>query len=192
MTNEHILGLDFGKVIIGAVKGGKADTSFLGSTFERAMATPPTDGAFEAVARLVDAFEGRVWIISKCGESVQNKTLGWLSRWGFYASTGLVKGNVRFCRKRPEKAPICRQLGVTHFVDDRLDVLRPMLGVVPNLFLFGEQAEATCPSWAVAVPDWPATVEAVLGAGRSERDDAVTSPVGRPRNAPSPEAKRTP
>lgn len=160
---QRALGLDFGKVIMGAVLDGKADTTFLGTSFETAMTTQPSDGAIEAVSTLVDAFEGKVWIVSKCGESVQRKTLGWLSRWRFYETTGLPKGNVHFCRERHEKAPICERLGITHFVDDRLDVLEPMVGIVPNLFLFGEQRDrVACPEWALAVPDWAATVECVL------------------------------
>jgi len=30
-------------------------------------------------------------------------------------------------------------LGITYFVDDRLDVLAPMLGIVSNLYLLGQQ-----------------------------------------------------
>jgi len=37
------LGIDIGRVIIGAVDdSGRADTSFLSGTLERAMETPPT------------------------------------------------------------------------------------------------------------------------------------------------------
>ncbi|MEM7010963.1 MAG: hypothetical protein AAF585_05710 [Verrucomicrobiota bacterium] len=135
------LGLDFGKVIMGAVINGKADTSFLGTSFEDAMKSPATEGAVEAVAELVDRFEGEVWIVSKCGPSVENKTKGWLKHHDFYGQTGLQRKNLRFCRKRPDKAPICKQLRITHFVDDRADVLQHMIGVVPNLFLFGEQCD---------------------------------------------------
>jgi hypothetical protein len=46
---------------------------------------------------------------------------------------------VRFCLQRPEKALHCRELGITHFIDDRTDVLEAMIGVVPNLYLFGPQ-----------------------------------------------------
>jgi len=82
MKNQtpHSLGLDFGKVIMGALVNGKADTSFLGTTYEEAMNSPATEGAIEAVTELVRLFEGRVWIISKCGPSVENKTRGWLKR----------------------------------------------------------------------------------------------------------------
>jgi hypothetical protein len=35
---------------------------------------------------------------------------------------------VLFCRQRHEKAAICRELGLTHFIDDRLEVLSHLLG----------------------------------------------------------------
>ena len=141
--NKDKLGLDFGKVIMGAVKNGRADTSFLGTTFNEAMKSPPGEGAFEATKQLVELFCGDVWIVSKCGPSVEQKTKAWLKHWKLYDETGLDRANVRFCRERHHKARICKQLGITHFVDDRLDVLQPMVGIVPTLYLFGEQREGT-------------------------------------------------
>ena len=161
MSREK-LGLDFGKVIMGAVKNGRDDTSFLGTTFAEAMKSQPEPGAIEATRQLVEAFSGDVWIVSKCGPSVENKTKGWLKHWDFYRSTGLDRAKVRFCRERRDKAKICKQLRIAHFVDDRLDVLEPMRGIVPNLYLFGEQKPgALCPEWAVAVEDWGSVLEAI-------------------------------
>jgi len=160
--NTQKLGLDFGKVIMGAVKNGRADTSFLGTTFAEAMNSPPENGAIDATRKLVDRFDGHVWIVSKCGPSVENKTRGWLKHWNFYASTRFDRDRVRFCRQRRDKAGICMQLGITHFFDDRLDVLEPMRGTVPNLYLFGEQQPGTtCPHWAVAVENWGALLDVI-------------------------------
>jgi hypothetical protein len=47
---------------------------------------------------------------------------------------------VLFCRQRHEKAAICRELGLTHFIDDRLEVLSHLLGTVPHLYLFRSRA----------------------------------------------------
>ncbi len=154
------LGIDFGKVIMGPVINGRADTTFLGNSFAKAMETPPSEHALECITDLVDVFAGEVWIVSKCGQSVQNKTKAWLKHWDFYAATGLVKTNLRFCLERRQKAGICKQLRITHFIDDRLDVLQPMKGVVDNLYLFGEQ---TCeiPVWADHVPNWKCALEAI-------------------------------
>ena len=155
------LGIDFGKVIMRPVKNGKADTAFLGNKFEKAMETPPSDDAFESIKKLVNLFEGEVWIVSKCDPSVQNKTKAWLKHWDFYSKTGLDKNKVRFCLERPQKAGICKQLKITHFIDDRLDVLEPMKGVVENLYLFGEQ-EIQSPNWVEKVQDWPIAVDKIV------------------------------
>ena len=153
------LGLDIGKVIIGPVIGGRADTSFLGTRLEEAVHTPPADGAIEAIASLVDRFDG-VWLVSKCGPSVQRKTRAWLQHHDFHRRTGLPAENLYFCLHRHEKGPIARELGLTHFVDDRVDCLEPMRGHVEGLFLFGEQAQ-TAPGWVTRVADWAEVLERV-------------------------------
>jgi hypothetical protein len=132
-----------------------ADTDFLGSSLEEALASPATPGAFEVIPRLVALFEGRAWIISKCSENTQRKTLAWLNHHDFYVRTGLPPGNVRFCRERPQKAVHCRELGITHMIDDSLDVHRAIRDVVPHLYLFGPQ-DGEIPVWVVHTPDWPA------------------------------------
>lgn len=167
------LGIDIGRVIIGPVVDGQQDTSFLGTRFEEAMLTPPADGAFDTIARLADDFE-QIHLISKCGESVQRKSLGWLDHHDFYGVTGIPRDRVHFCRKRPDKAPIARRLRLTHFIDDRLDVLRPMRGIVQHLLLFGEQEASVHPPWVRHVPDWDA-VGTVLGGWLSEATGRASS-----------------
>lgn len=162
------LGIDFGKVIMGPVLNGKADTTFLGGGFEQAMQTPPSEQAFEVIGRLVEAFERNVWIISKCGPSVQNKTKAWLKCWDFYAKTGMRTDRLRFCLQRHEKAEICKELSITHFIDDRSDVLEPMQGIVQHLFLFGEQPdELKIPQGIISVPNWIEAEKAILAAPHS-------------------------
>ena len=51
---QHHLGVDIGRVIMAPVRDGQPDTSFLTGTMEQAMQTPPTEGAMEHIARLVD------------------------------------------------------------------------------------------------------------------------------------------
>jgi hypothetical protein len=98
---EPRLGVDFGRVIHGgAASPGDQDTVFLDGDFEEAMRSPATAGMFEVLPGLVDRFGGRVWVISKCGERVQERTLRWLDLHDFHARTGIAPGNVRFCRKR--------------------------------------------------------------------------------------------
>jgi hypothetical protein len=134
------LGIDIGRVLIApGGSGGRADTSFIQGSLADALETPPMDGAIDAVARLVDAFDRRVWLISKCYPRVQDRTRRWLDHHAFYERTNLRRDRVVFCLERSEKAGHCERLGVTSFIDDRIDVLEAMRGRVPRLFLFGEQ-----------------------------------------------------
>ena len=156
------LGVDFGRVIHGASAAeGLQDTVFLDGGFSEALASPPTDGAFEVLPRLVDAFGGRVWVISKCGPRIQERTLAWLDHHDFYARTGVPRGNVRFCRKRADKAGHCEQLRITHMVDDRIDVHRALVGSVPCRYLFGRQ-EGAAPEWVRHTPTWADLEDAVM------------------------------
>lgn len=112
----------------------KSDTSFFGGNFLNSTAV---EFAFEAIAFAVDAGY-TTYLVSKCGEEVQRKTLLWLAHHKFYDRTGGLPERVRFCRTRPEKGAICDELEVAHFVDDRLEVLLYLVNV-PNLYLFHGQ-----------------------------------------------------
>ncbi|GAA4614022.1 hypothetical protein GCM10023195_61050 [Actinoallomurus liliacearum] len=158
---EPRLGVDFGRVIQGgATDAGEEDTTFLGGGLEEAMRTPATPGTFEVLPGLVARFGGRTWVISKCGEKVRQRTLQWLDHHDFYRRTGIARGNVRFCRRRADKAGHCTDLGITHMIDDRLDVHAALRGIVPHLILFGPQP-AEPPGWVRHAPIW-ADVEAMI------------------------------
>ena len=153
-----VLGVDIGRVII---HGDGPDTSFIGGAEDDAMRAPPMAGAFESLTRLCQRFDGRVWLVSKCGPRVQERTRRWLDRHRFFQTTGIPYGQLRFCRERREKAPICKQLGVGLFVDDRLDVLAAMRDIVEHRFQFGA---SSAPEGIVAVPTWAAAEEAIFAA----------------------------
>lgn len=128
----EVLGVDVGGVIIDKVNDN-TDTSFFGDNY---LQTTATLGVFEALQRLVsERFGEHVHLVSKCGKRVQEKTLRWLDHHQFYERTGIGREHVYFCLERHEKAGICRRLGVTHFIDDRLEVLGS-LQTVGNLYLF--------------------------------------------------------
>src|SRR5580658_8061533 len=103
-------------------------------------------GAFASLTRLTAILEGRVWLVSKCGPDVQARTERWLAHQQFFEITGIDPSHVRFCLRRADKATHCSELGITHFVDDRPEVLAHLVGVVPHLFLFGPQ-ESPPPSY---------------------------------------------
>jgi len=127
-----VLGVDVGGVLIDRV-ADDTDTSFFSDRF---LETPAVADAFAMVGRLArERFGGRVHLVSKCGPRVQEKTKLWLAHHRFHEITGVPPAHAHFCRTREEKAPICTRLRVTHFVDDRYDVLS-YLARVPRRYLF--------------------------------------------------------
>jgi hypothetical protein len=127
---QAVIGVDIGGVLI-AHSDDRSDTSFFSKHY---LKTPACDGAFEAIRQLVSA-GCDVHLVSKCGETVEGKSRKWLLTNRFYEITGLTPEKVHFCRERADKAAICTDLGATHFVDDRLEVLS-YLHDVPNKYLF--------------------------------------------------------
>ena len=151
---EPRLGIDIGRVIIsGSSHPSGSDTAFFDGNEAAMLATPEMAGAVEAIGRLVELFDGRVWLVSKCGRRVQERTLRWLDGHDFYARTGLDRGHVRFCLARADKRGHCIDLGLTHFVDDRKDVHEAILGTVSHQYLFGPQ-RGPAPSYVTSVSSW--------------------------------------
>src|SRR5689334_2640439 len=111
MNNERKsrLGVDIGRVII---HGDGPDTNFIGATDAEAMRAPAMAGAFESLARLCERFDGLVWLVSKCGPRIEACSRAWLGHHRFFETTGIARANLRFCRNRKDKAPICRELGI--------------------------------------------------------------------------------
>jgi hypothetical protein len=182
------LGIDIGKVIInGPAHPEGGDTAFFTGDTARMLRTPAMPGAFEAIARLVTLFDGRVWLVSKCGERVERRTLQWLEHHDFAGRTGIPPEHVRFCRQRRDKAIHCAELGITHFVDDTLEVHDALRGLVPHLYLFGPMApgapnapsaqsapDATPPAWITHTPTWSSAEQAI-------RATFANTPAGRGR-----------
>jgi len=155
------LGIDIGRVIIAPDAADQDDTSFIGGTIEHALATPPYDGMFDVLPEIVRYFQGRVWLVSKARKSVQEKTRRWLVHQRFFERTGITAGNLRFCLERVEKAERCRELGITHFIDDRQDVLHHMAGIVEHRYLFGPQADRA-PADLVRVESWSSVLRTIV------------------------------
>jgi len=157
------LGVDIGRVIIdGSSHPSGDDTSFISGTDSDALATPAMSGAFQALRRLNAVFDGRVWLVSKCHARVQGRSERWLAHHRFFEATGIDPGNLRFCRERPDKAVHCAQLDITHFIDDRADVLEHLRGIVGHLFLFGPQRRRHPDLGATATLTWADAERAVL------------------------------
>jgi hypothetical protein len=133
METKKALGVDIGNVIINNRLNdpeiNKVDEAFY-------AAFPPSEGVFDALETLNSYFDGEVYLLSKCTEWAQEQILLWLKAHDFYAKTGIKQENVYFVRQRHEKDGVCRKLGITYFIDDRLEVLSHMIESTPNLILF--------------------------------------------------------
>lgn len=164
MQTKHFprLGVDIGRVLIdGSSHPNGGDTAFFNGDEATMLATPEMHGAIDAMAQLVSAFDGHVWLVSKCGPRVQGRTERWLVAHNFYGRTGIEPGNLRFCRRRPEKRNHCAELRLTHFVDDHPEVHQAIRDVVPYQFFFGPQRKPV-PEYGVHVQNWSETTAAIL------------------------------
>ncbi len=132
--NKEALGVDIGNVIIDHRLISKEEAKLLE---ERYSTIPATDGVFDCLKKLNDErFHGNIFLISKCTPWAKEKVSAWFKDNDFYNKTGVKPENVFFCQERSEKEKICKENNITHFVDDRLEVLSYMIDKVPNLFLF--------------------------------------------------------
>jgi hypothetical protein len=78
----------------------------------------------------------RVILVSKARPVTQRKTTEWLRHHQFFKVTGMSERDVYYTLSRDDKTRIAEREGVTHFIDDKLEVLGYMYGIVPNLFCF--------------------------------------------------------
>jgi hypothetical protein len=133
MQTKKSLGVDIGNVII----NNRLNDPEVNKVDEKVYASfPPSEGVFDALKTLNEYFQDEVYLISKCSEWAQEQILLWLKAHDFYGKTGIKEQNVHFVRQRHEKDGVCQKLGITHFIDDRLEVLGHMIESTPNLILF--------------------------------------------------------
>lgn len=139
-----ILGLDIGGTIVDDGYDRQLE-------IPKFVDLPPHHGAIAAIMRLRERFGRRLFIVSRINKVKDAvEALQWFDRHRFFRLTGLAMNNIHFCWKRHEKAAICQRLKITHFVDNRHDVLHHMEGVVPVRILFGPRN----PGYEVKYPNW--------------------------------------
>jgi hypothetical protein len=126
---KKVLGVDCGNVILEQMNGTPVKNSV---TALRAIVE---SGLFS------DEDGVRIWVVSKCGPRVQTLSRQWLNEINFWNLTGIPESNLEFCLKFWEKEPICKRLGITHFIDDRPRVLN-CLTSVGTLYAFNPEAKA--------------------------------------------------
>lgn len=153
MKRAARLGVDVGGVIIGADN----DTTMFTKNY---LDAKPVAGAFEALAILRERFLGQMYIVSKAGPEMQEKTQKWFLHHDFYGKVGMSAGDVFFCRERADKAPICKRLSVTHFIDDRADVLSYLVPLKIKTYWFGQARVLSMPGIR-CVKTWDDVLETV-------------------------------
>jgi hypothetical protein len=154
------LGIDFGGVIVPKViTRGSGELRFA----EIFRATPCQPRAVEKIRSLVNVFEGRVWIVSKVGARMEALARQWFQDNNFFKLTGLKASHLRFCRERDHKQPVCEELAITHFIDDRIQIMQILRETVENLYLFGDKSlNCAAKRWTHLVADWTEAHKAIL------------------------------
>ena len=128
-------GIDFGGVIVKPANDNNHFDPTKGLEIEQ-------DGAIAAMQHLI-SISDNTSIISKASKTTERQTRQWLDLVSFYQKTNFNPANLIFCAKRADKIQICQSLNITHFLDDNLDTVKSLIGIVPNLYFFGSQSENT-------------------------------------------------
>lgn len=121
--NPNVLGLDFGGVI------SNQNTT-----------TDLAPGIIEAMAILAPLFKYNIWIVSRVNDvDSRYRVFNYMTERKLWDQLHIPFGNIRFCLGREDKAPICKDLNISHFVDDHTEVLSHMT-MVPYRYAFRTQA----------------------------------------------------
>jgi len=167
------IGIDIGRVIIDGnredmlrpVTGVRRSESFFG--------IPAVPGAFRTIERLVKRFgTENIHLVSTCSQTNEKKVRMWFIDRGFYKATGVLQDHVIFCRTFEAKAKIAESLRLTHFIDDRPDVLDWMKKVVRVRILFRPEEKEIrrfegAPEGVIETSVWRAAFCAIFRVARS-------------------------
>lgn len=106
-------------------------------TIDGYLAATPLKNSVKSINVLVKLYgSANIFIISRCPKYAEDVILKWLDNQKFFNDIKFGRSNVFFCREQADKAPIAKQLQLTYFIDDRIDVLNAMKGIVANRILF--------------------------------------------------------
>lgn len=133
---SRILGIDIGGVIRGPrsveVTGAIEDITRIHAC-----------AGFDHIYLLSQTLSGSRWFINR-----------WLSQRDFWARTGIKRVDALYCNHWWGKVVIAQEIGLTHMIDDRFDVLDAMPDSVTHCLLFGSQVHDGLPNRFYCVPDW--------------------------------------
>lgn len=96
---------------------------------------PPWPEAFRVIWRIVDELSPVAYIVSRVTEEQKVRGQAWLKQFDVHAITGIPPENVRWCLECKDKAPIVAELGITHFVDDRPEVMKYLAPEVVKIMI---------------------------------------------------------
>lgn len=106
-------------------------------TVDEYLTTAPLKDAPLAIKEMTKLFGNmNIFLISRCPKYAEKTITEWLNSNRLFNDPNLVSSNIYFCRKRIDKAVIAKRLQLTHFIDDRIDVLDAMKNIVANRILF--------------------------------------------------------
>jgi hypothetical protein len=115
--------------------------SDLGSTIVNTATRRAYPDVFRVLKNLVKRLgPAELFIISRVNEVQKVRAESWIANDGLFEMTGMLPENLFWCAERHEKGPIAEKLGLTHFVDDRPEVLIHM-PLVPHRILFNPRQE---------------------------------------------------
>jgi hypothetical protein len=162
---KKILGIDLGGVVFDFKPVFKPE----GLTREEVLATPEVRDSIESLAYLNQTiFKDSIYLVSKYGKnSGPDSTKDWLEQHNFHERTGIPIDHLYQCSEKEGKAPIVKKLGITHFVDDRAEVMSFFADFVPNLYHFQSLCEDRT-VWASKIPhlifvhDWKELTQILL------------------------------
>ena len=87
-------------------------------------------GSLENLRKIVrsNRFD-KIYIVSRARMLTRFYFLARLWYLNFWHYTGISRHDIYFCRRDEKKADICKQLKISHFIDDRFEVLRHLTTV---------------------------------------------------------------
>lgn len=140
------LGLDFGNVI-------------------KAIGGDEMPGFRKGLEKLRnEMFGDEIYVISRVNDERGSKKAIWFLGEQKIFDTLIKPTNVHFCLLRNQKAPIAKWLGLTHFIDDRTEVLSHMTSVQHRFALNPTQHQLRDfpPDNMIVAKDWDELVPLVL------------------------------
>lgn len=157
--NEKIkrIGIDImGVILPKSVEGG---------TLEEFMACSALPNVVESIKKLVHLYGQRnIFIISRCPEFAEKVIIQWFETHNFFIETNFSRSNIYFCREQADKAPLAKQLTLSYFIDDKINVLDFMDKIVLNriqLAVESNLTEGISENGIITLTDWPSVINII-------------------------------